>query len=253
MLIKLADRKLIALSGIDKESFLQGLITNDVSKIKKEGIIFSAFLSAQGKFLADFFVFQHNDNLIIDINKIFIESFIAKLKLYKLNRAVDIKEIKASVFIDDNLNNNYLNSYLEPRKLDSWQRVYDFNSKISDSNSDNLSDYHKIRFKYNLIDGAFDLIIDKSYILEFGYNEINAISFTKGCYIGQEVTARTYHRGVIRKEIIFLKEAEINTELIVESELILHKKKIGLICFKFLDKYIILVKKDYIKDLNKNN
>ena len=245
MLLKLADRKLIEISGRDKESFLQGLITNDIMKIKEQGIIFSAFLSAQGKFLADFFIFQHNDNLIIDINEIFIENFIAKLQLYKLNSIVNIKKIEATIFIDENLNNNYLNSYLDPRKLDSWQRVYDFNIKITNYNSDKIVDYHKLRFKHKLIDGAFDLIIDKSYILEFAYNEINAISFSKGCYVGQEVTARTYHRGIIRKEIIFVKASKLEQSIIEENKLFIDGKKVGIICHKSCDNYMVLIKKDY--------
>lgn len=250
MLLKLVDRKLIELSGLDKESFLQGLITNDVEKIKEEGIIFSAFLSAQGKFLADFFIFQYKENLIIDINEIFIEAFKAKLKLYKLNSDVKIKDLEVDVFVDENLNNNYPSSYSDPRKSNLLQRVYDFTNEIESFDSDKINDYHALRFKYKLIDGAFDLTIDKSYILEFGYNEIKAISFTKGCYVGQEVTARTFHRGVIRKQIIFITKLEIGNNIIIDNDLIFDEKKIGKVCFEFLDKYVVLLKKDFLKVMN---
>ena len=90
-----------------------------------------------------------------------------------------------------------------------------------------FNNYHKLRLENLLIDGAYDLFIDKSYILEFGYDKLNAIDFEKGCYVGQEVITRTYRRGVIRKSprlIEFVEGFEKGDDYVVDG------KKIGVVC-----------------------
>jgi len=283
MKISLTDRRLIAITGEDKLDFLQGLITNDINKLTEENSLFSCLLTPQGKFFADFFIYKNAERIIIDINWVFIEAFLKKLKMYKLRSDVHISEISGEVSLDidspSDLNDHSF-SYPDPRSADFGNRVivepkplvnpeqqklqpeqpkrYPEQQKChpeldsgSPTTPPNLSTYHQRRIEHKMIDGAYDLIQDKSFILEYGYNELGAIDFEKGCYVGQEVTTRTFRRGVIRKAIYRFSLKEGNAEIAKDDEVILDGSKIGKVSF-YNDESkqgLALIKKEKIAEL----
>jgi len=237
-MIALSDRRLISISGEDKEEFLQGLITNDVNKLRDDNALFACMLTPQGKFLFDFFLYKKDGRIIIDINEKFLNDFIKKLKIYKLRSNIEVSELEGSVFLDTE---NSDGSYPDPRNPKFGGRVIKFDKQGQTSS---LDEYHDRRIKYKMVDGAYDLIQDKSFILEYGYNEMNAIDFDKGCYIGQEVTTRTFRRGVIRKAIYIINLDDSLKDVEQGDSITFADKKVGSLCFKHGDKAFALLKKD---------
>lgn len=200
----LHDRKIIALSGADVSSFLQGLVTNDVTALAQGGIMYAALLSPQGKFLHDFFLISDAERILLDVNKDRAADLIARFNIYKLRAQVKIEatdiEVKA-LFGSDNL--PYLR---DPRLSALGYRIYSFDNSSDNSyqkSSENYqrADYEAHRIALGVPDGAKDMHIDKSLPLELGLDKFAAISFSKGCYVGQEVTARSKFRGKLRKAL----------------------------------------------------
>ncbi|MBL6621228.1 MAG: folate-binding protein YgfZ [Rickettsiales bacterium] len=222
----LSDRRLIEITGSDSKKFLQSLITNDIYKLSAKNPLFSCLLTPQGKFLFDFFIYEINSRIIIEINNKFFEQFIKKLNLYKLHTDVEIIAIEGNILFS-NKSIDCDNHFRDPRISKEFYRIIDFN--LSLSADDNLDLYHKIRIENMLIEGAYDLIQEKSFILHYGYHNLNAVDFSKGCYVGQEVTTRSFRRGVIRKKITSfesVKNLNQGDDLIYSDE-----QKIGIVAY----------------------
>jgi tRNA-modifying protein YgfZ len=230
MLIELTDRKIISLSGEDKITFLQGLITNDIKDIEQKDLIFAAFLTPNGRFFADFFLFFKDKKIYIDINEKFQADLIKKLNLYKLASDVEIKQEKLKTYYSDKKNKD---SYQDPRNQEIGFRIY---SDSETTNSD-LESYKKLLIDNKIIDGAYDLEQDKSIILEFGYNEFKAIDFNKGCYLGQELITRTHRLGEIRKKIYKLEfELKEGQKISIGDRIFFADKRIGKLCSYYQEK-----------------
>lgn len=194
--IQIKNRSFIKISGEDKESFLQGLITTDI----KDPNLYSFMLTPQGKFLFDFFITDHRDYFLLELHKDFMESFLRKMQLYKLRTKVDIEKLEGDYFVyssNDEVAGQYF-SFADPRSAKLGKRFY-FTSPLEKYLEE--EEYHFLRLKNMIPEGYYDMIQEKSFPLEFGFEKFNAVSFTKGCYVGQEVTARTHYRGKIRKKL----------------------------------------------------
>lgn len=193
-------RTLITLKGKDALPFLQGLLTQDVYKITDHTLLYACLLTPQGRFLYDLFLFKEADEVLIDVEKARLEAFIKKLNLYKLRSEVSINLLSQNVFV-----------YWEPNKQEGWcfndprsrNLGYRFYSFCEKETPNILEDYDYRRLKEGIPDGSRDMPIDKAIILEYGLE--NAIDWQKGCYIGQELMARTYHQGLVRKCFISFK------------------------------------------------
>ena len=213
--IKNTFSKFIEISGEDRINFLQGIITNDINKCTdKNNCIYSCFLSPQGKFLADFFITNFDSYYLLEINEKFFESFFAKLKIYKLRSRVEFKEntnLISFVFFCKNpppINKNII-LYSDPRKDNLGDKAY------IDKNSSDLEviaqlkelkfDLYKEKLMRNLVPNSpTDLHENKSLLLENNFQNINAIDWDKGCYIGQEITARMKYRSLLKKKLYVL-------------------------------------------------
>lgn len=222
----LPDRGLIAVAGDDARSFLQGIVSNDMEKVSQEKAGYGAFLTPQGKYLFDFFMVEHAGRILIETEVSRIPDFIKRLSLYKLRANVALNDVSgdylvAAAFGPDSLAALSLPSepgsciitgaciaFTDPRLSDAGARLI-----ISSDNSDDilsnpifqhasLETYDIHRINLGLPDSSRDMVVEKSVLLENGFDELNGVDWHKGCYMGQEVTARTKHRGLLKKRLL---------------------------------------------------
>lgn len=205
----LSDRSIIQISGQDRKSLIQGLITNDINQINNK-LLYSAMLNNKGRFLYDFFIFENSDSIFLDCNVNEIDEITKKLSFYKLRSKVEItKNTKLKVFYSESKQNSSDFEFIDPRDQKLNYRLY---QEFKDQ-EDVTKKYHQLRINHKIPDGYHDLTKEKSLILEFNFDNLNAINYEKGCYIGQELTARTHHTGQIRKQLYVIKIAKnINLE-----------------------------------------
>lgn len=210
----LKTRAIIEIEGVDRKKFLQGLLTNDVNKVTRDHLIYAVMLNAQGRFLYDFFIFELDEKLMLDCSLLRRDEILQKLNFYKLRSQVLLKkndEIK--IFYSQNEQ-----GFSDPRNFKMGRRLYSSNAQASEQSSYNFN-----RIALKIPEGEEDLTYEKSFILEFGFDDLNAIDYQKGCYVGQELTARTHYRGEIRKKIFHVKiegifAVEKNSEITCEGK-----------------------------------
>jgi folate-binding protein YgfZ len=200
----LPNRGVLQIEGEDRLAFLQGLISNDVNKITPNKAIYAAFLTPQGKFLCDFFIAQKDDALLLDIENSALASFKKKLTLYKLRSKVSITDVSDSyaVMVAFGGTIDQKGVFVDPR-LDAagYRAILPIGERISDATEVPFEDYDLHRIKLGLPDGSRDIVIEKSILLENGFDELNGVDWKKGCYMGQELTARTKYRALIKKRL----------------------------------------------------
>ena len=208
-MILLHNRAVIRISGEDKSDFLQGLITNDINKPKP---IYAALLTPQGKYLFDFIIYEDYDSFLLDCEAARKGELIKKLSMYKLRAKVEIEDLPNwKVYSGDGVD--------DPRNAKLGKRL------VAESSYDegDFAEYEKIRILLGVPDSA-DFIPEKSFIQQYRFDELNGIDYEKGCYVGQEVIARTHYKGTIRKTIF-----KLEGDLPNFGEDIMHDgKKIGL-------------------------
>ena len=203
--------RFLSIEGKDSSDFLQNLITNDINKCTKENIIYSCLLTPQGKFIADFFIFKKDDNYIIETHSLFYETLLKKLKLYKLRSKILINEItnlcSYSVFSELNNNMNFIIFCADPRSNKIGNKLICKSKeleKLNDFIEIDEKKYHEILIRNTVPLSHFDLKENKSLLLENNFENLNAISWDKGCYVGQELTARMKYRALLKKRIYSL-------------------------------------------------
>jgi hypothetical protein len=215
---KLPDRAFISVSGEARIDFLEGLITNSISNIQDNQLIYSCLLNAQGKFLFDFFIRAESDTLILECEGgERAISLLQKLKLYKLRSKVTL-EMQDNVDVYAVWGGN--NSYKDPRHTDMGYRSY--TKPNGEEKPFEAWDTHRI--KLGVPDGSRDLTVEKSTLLDFNIDKLNGIDFKKGCYVGQEVTARMHYRGLAKKHLQII---EWDTLPNLGEDIIIDGKMIG--------------------------
>ena len=184
------DRIVLSVSGPDAKSFLQNLVTNDVTKLKNN-IIYSALLTPQGKLVTDFFLVDAGQNVLIDVNSKASGTLLKLLIFYKLRAEIIIEKTNLKVSLG--IHNKPPNGLDDPRHPKMGWRYYS-NEDLSEKNIN----WEKIRIE-NLIPEFGKELSNDSYILEYGFENLNGVDFKKGCYVGQEVTARMKHKSKLKK------------------------------------------------------
>ncbi len=222
----LKNKRVISVIGDDSEEFLNNIITNDIKKIEKKKAIYSCLLSPQGKVINHFFLIRINDQFLIIIDDYLLNELIEKLNFYKLRSKIDIKEeTKYKVIFTLNYKHelNQIIEFEDPR-IKNIGRYLILNQNINKNIILDTNDfYHQIINTYGLVDNIFNEIKGQFFSLELNLKELNAIDFVKGCYIGQENTARMNLKNKVAKRIFRLNNAdqtEINEDLIFENEII---------------------------------
>ncbi|WP_430427168.1 YgfZ/GcvT domain-containing protein [Parasphingorhabdus sp.] len=177
------------------QEFLQGLITQDVHAVQAGKPQWSALLSAQGKTLFDFFLWADGDDILVDCEKSNAEALTKRLKIYRLRQKIDIE-------IDESLAPHWdLTSDARPADPRHTQLGYRWLEPAADS--DGADDrYLAHRLSLGVTEGQAELGNDKTLWLECNATELNGVSFTKGCYVGQENTARMNYRQKVNRRLV---------------------------------------------------
>jgi folate-binding protein YgfZ len=221
----LEDRDVLAVSGPDRRAFLQGLVSNDLERIGPQQAGYAALLTAQGKYLHDFMMIEFSGEIWLEAEAARLSDLKRRLSMYRLRAKTTIEERSklavAAVFGDGALAAMGLSTepgaarsfasgvaFVDPRLAALGVRCIvpreDIREALEGAGlaETGFPTYDRLRLKLGIPDGGRDLIPEKSILLEAGFDELNGVDWQKGCYIGQELTARTKYRGLIKKRLM---------------------------------------------------
>ena len=228
-IIILENRGLISITGDDAKEYLQNIITNDINKVSEINSIFAALLSPQGKYLFDFFVIKDSEGYLIDCDGKSVKELVVNLSKYKIRSKVEIKDLSSSYVVGvmnfenfkiiqkemdkQEMTFKYRESpiFVDPRDNDLGARIISpleklhltikkLNLKIVENNS-----YIKKAFLKGIPIEGLNSLQNQLFGLEINYEKLNAIDFKKGCYVGQENTARMKLKNKIRRQLMSIK------------------------------------------------
>jgi hypothetical protein len=217
-------RGLLRIGGADRRSFLQGLVSNDLDKVEPGRAIWAALLTPQGKFLHDFLIAEQGETLLIDAESERLDDLKRRLSLYKLRSAVTIEALPdraawigwgpdaaarfglhqpgAALHLDEAV------VFADPRRLELGVRIIAPGEEAAGLfeargfSGDHFAEWDRLRMAEGVPDGSRDMMVDKAILLENGFDELGGVAWDKGCYMGQELTARTKYRGLIKKRLL---------------------------------------------------
>tara|TARA_B100000700_G_scaffold12901_1_gene13013 strand:+ start:782 stop:1669 length:888 start_codon:yes stop_codon:yes gene_type:complete len=241
----LKDRGVVFISGEDVKDFLQNIITNDINKVSNNHSSFSSLLSPQGKYLFDFIIVKHKQGYFLDCEANQIDELINKLNIYKLNSKVEILNLSnefqvavisnekfltlenakndtgfTTTYRDDTFFIDPRNKKLGARLIINLEKLYMSIKKLKLKLED-PKEYYTISHKLGIAQIKTKELQEKLFGLECNFEEFNGIDFKKGCYVGQENTARMKLKNKIRKRLIPI-EAKDNiksgSEITFENE-----------------------------------
>lgn len=188
-MILLEDRGVVSITGADAEHFLQGLITNDITAATEDNLIYAAMLTPQGKFLFDFIIKKTPEGYLLDCYKPSIASLIKKLSIYKLRSEVEIKNVSDIFAV-----------YSDATRGLSDPRMPSFGKRLITGDKPEVTAgfaaYEKKRIEAGLPESS-DFTQD-DFPMQCNIEQLNGVSFNKGCYVGQEVTARTKYKDAVK-------------------------------------------------------
>ncbi len=194
----LTDRAVLEVTGEDRLAFLQGLISNDVALAHPGRAIWSALLTPQGKWLADFFLTAETDRLLLDAEAAQVEMLISRLLRFRLRSKVAMAPLAGWV-VQAGWGDAPMpvGATPDPRLAEAGWRLATSTPLPADS-----GEYDAHRLSLGLPDGSRDMEAEHSVLLEAGFDELHGISWSKGCYMGQELTARTKYRGLVKRRLV---------------------------------------------------
>jgi folate-binding protein YgfZ len=201
--VRLPGRGFLRLSGEDRLKFLQGLVSNDVNAVAPGHAVYSCLLTPQGKFLHDFFLIADGDSLLIECEAERRADLAQRLRMYKLRSKIELAEAEYVVFAAFGaapLTSDEI-IYPDPRSPALGTRVLLPAGAVA-APEIAFDAYDRLRIANAVPDGGRDMEIGKAILLENNIDLLNGISWDKGCYTGQELTARTHYRGLIKKRLI---------------------------------------------------
>lgn len=225
--IPLTQRGALRIEGEDARTFLQGLVSNDVARVSVSRAIWAAFLTPQGKYLHDLFICEHAGALLLEGEASRLPDLKRRLSMYRLRSQVRIDELGDAlgvwaligdaaaamaglpeaeagaaallgdgiVFVDPRLAAVGLRALLPAATGEETLRKRGFAAA-------DAADYDALRIPHGLPDGSRDMLVEKSLLLECGFDELGGIDWDKGCYLGQELTARTRWRGLVKRRLL---------------------------------------------------
>ena len=203
---QLPARAVLAVEGPDRIAFLQGLVSNDVTRAAPDQAVWAALLTPQGKWLADFFIIAEAERLLLDVEAASAAMIATRLGRFRLRSKVAIAPTSLVVHAawGDPASGDLGPApdalvVADPRLHAAGWRVIAAAPLPADASP---AEYDAHRIALGLPDGGRDLEPDRTLLLEAGFDELNGISWDKGCYMGQELTARTRYRGLVRRRLV---------------------------------------------------
>ena len=216
----------LRIGGADRIDFLQGIVSNDVTRIGPDRSLWSAFLTPQGKFLHEFFLAQDGETLLLDCEAERRADLARRLKLYKLRSQATIEDVSEDLLVAALIGEDALAraglpaesgatkpfagglAFVDPRLARLGARAFLPRATAAAALAEagfaegTLADYDRLRIAAGAPDGSRDLEVEKSILLENGFDELQGVDWDKGCFLGQELTARTKYRALIKKRLL---------------------------------------------------
>ena len=224
----LEDRSILYVSGDDCYEFLQNLVSNDLSKVKDDNSCFASLLTPQGKFLFEFIIIKHKSGYFIDCEKSQSEELFKQLNLYKLRSKVDLMNLSNEFVVaaislkkflefddakqilghtiryrEDPILLDPRNQDLGARLIINLEKLYLSLKKLKLKSSD-TSEYYTLSHKLGIVPLGLNKLQNKLFGVECNYEELNGIDYKKGCFVGQENTARIKHKDKLSKRLFSL-------------------------------------------------
>ena len=227
----LEDRGLLYISGEDCKDFLQNIITNNINKVNEKNSCYSALLTPQGKYLYDFNILKHKSGYFVDCEKKNIDNLFKQLNLYKLRSKVEILNLSNERFLDledsrpiagYTIKFREDSIFLDPRNIDlgarmvtNLEKLYLSLKKLGLQSSDK-NEYYKLSHEIGIPQNNTEKLQNKLFGIECNFDELNAIDFKKGCYVGQENTARIKLKDKLNKRLLPIEviEGKLENEII---------------------------------------
>ena len=269
----LEDRAIIYVNGKDDKDFLQNLISNDISKVSDNSGCFASLLTPQGKFLYEFIIVKHKKGYFIDCEKSQVESLLKQLNTYKIRSKVEILNLSNEFVVASFSYEKFLsiegsqdilgytfkyredpivldprNKNLGARLIINLEKLYLSLKKLDLKNAD-IKNYYDQCYKLGIVPKNFNQLQNKLFGIECNYEELNGIDFKKGCYVGQENTARIKLKNKLSKKLFPIKL--IKGKLIKDEKIYNDKKEIGKILID--GKYSFAIIKFFEIDLDNND
>ncbi|NKX43366.1 YgfZ/GcvT domain-containing protein [Roseicyclus persicicus] len=188
-----SDRAVLRIGGADRVKFLHGLVTRDVGA-PGTGLVYSALLTPQGKYLFDFFLLNRGEDILVDVKADVAARLAQRLAMYRLRADVTIEDSGLSVV--RGLGEAPEGAFADPRDPSLGWRGYGMEG------GDPVIEWDAIRVAACVPETGIELVQDDSYILEAGFDRLAGVDHRKGCYVGQEVTARMKHKTELRKGLV---------------------------------------------------
>jgi folate-binding protein YgfZ len=222
----LEDRAILYLNGEDTKEFLQNLISNDINKVSESNTCFTSLLSPQGKFLYEFIIIKHKSGYLIDCEKAQADGLYKQLNIYKLRSKVEILNLSNEFVVAAFSHEKFLtfdkvkdsagftlkyredpifldprNKQLGARLIINLEKLY-LSLKKLDLHDANLNEYYSYSHKLGIVPKDLNKLQNKLFGIECNYEELNGIDFKKGCYVGQENTARIKLKNKLSKRLL---------------------------------------------------
>jgi tRNA-modifying protein YgfZ len=240
-IVALKDRALVSLAGEDAQKFLQDLVTADIDALALGDSTYASLLTPQGKVLFDFFVIRERQGYLLDCVLSQQEALAKRLTFYKLRAKVAIATTDKRQALAV-LEGTMPNAISDPRTPAMGQRLYDGPGTGEDGNGA----YHRQRIALGLAEGGQDFESGEIFPHEANFDQIGAISFQKGCFVGQEVVSRIEHRGTARSRIL---PCRVEGALPAKgSEISAGGKVIGRACSGVGDRLLALLRLDRLEE-----
>lgn len=246
MYYALKSRSVIKFCGPDGFKFLNNLSTN---KIQTGQLIYTYFLNNQGRYLYDGFLYmQDAENIYLDMSSRRVDDFLKYIQLRKLRSKFDIVGLKDHqvIYSEDKIIDNNL-IFISPDPRDMRMGYRGISSVPLGVDNEDL--YQENRFKHVVIEGCYDMIYEKSIPIEYNAEQQNALSFDKGCYVGQEVISRAKYQGVVRKKVFLLRNVtDATLSGIQQGDVVTDEngEKLGSICSYHGNNLLALLYQDKI-------
>jgi tRNA-modifying protein YgfZ len=212
----LPDRGVVAVTGADAGKFLDSIITNDMELLETQGAIFAGLLTPQGKILFDFFVVKAADGFLLEVARDQVAGLVKRLAMYKLRAKVTIADASVDYVVlafwgrhaESVGETRATVSFVDPRMPDLGHRILaeaafaTYIAKATNGFDHSPADYHAHRIPLGVPEGGKDYGFGEAFPHEANMDQLSGVSFTKGCYVGQEIVARMEYRGTARRRIV---------------------------------------------------